>query len=194
MKLSPGAHKTVRAIVDFGGVAGLLVGYLITRNLVTATWGLLAGSLLGLAVGYAAERRIAPMPLVASIFALIFGTLTLVLQDPRFLMIKVTVVNLLFATTLLAALPLKKLPLKFLLGEALPLPDEAWRKLSLRYGLYFLLVAGLNEIIWRTQSEAFWLQFRTYGLWIGALLFSLTQVPLMMKHAKVKEPPPPPVD
>jgi intracellular septation protein len=194
MKVSPAGHKWVRAAVDYAGLVGFLVGYLVRRDLMDATWGVLAGSVVGLLVGLVFERRIAPMPLVAGLAALVFGSLTLIFRDEMFIKIKPTIVNTIFATILLGGVAARKLPLKFLLGEALPLPDEAWRKLSLRYGLYFLFIAALNEIVWRTQSNDVWVSFRTVGLWLGAVLFSLTQVPLMMKYAKVKEPPPPPVD
>jgi len=83
---------------------------------------------------------------------------------------------------MLGGLALKRNPLKALLGEAIMLPDAAWRTLTLRYGLFFLCVAVLNEAIWRTQPESIWIWFRMPGLQILSLVFSLTQLPLMMKH------------
>jgi len=74
------------------------------------------------------------------------------------------------------------------------LPDEAWRKLTVRYSLFFLAMAGLNEWVWRTQSDAHWVLFRMPGLWILALLFSFTQVPLMMKYLHSHQAPPTPTE
>jgi intracellular septation protein len=95
---------------------------------------------------------------------------------------------------LLVGLVLRKNPLKWLLGEALVLPEDAWRKLTLRYAIYFLGMAVLNEVVWRTQSDAVWILFRMPGLLILVILFSLTQVPFMMRYLKTNEPPPPPTE
>jgi intracellular septation protein len=207
------SHSLIRGVVDYGGPAAFVVAFFLRlrfvaatgplgwtlaigghgpRDLTAATWWLVGGSALALIVGLVAERRIAPMPLVAGGFALVFGGLTLFFHDPRFVKIKPTATNLCFAAVLLGGLVLRKNPLKTLLGEALPLPDEAWRKLTIRYALFFLTMAGLNEWVWRTQSDAHWVLFRMPGLWILAVMFSFTQVPLMMKYLHTHEPPPAP--
>jgi intracellular septation protein len=84
--------------------------------------------------------------------------------------------------------------LKRLLGEQLDLPESAWRQLSLRYALYFLCMATLNEAIWRTQSDRVWVLFRGPGEFGCVILFSLAQIPFMMRYLKSSEPPPPPTD
>jgi intracellular septation protein len=208
-------HGLVRAVVDYGGLLAFAVAYFLRlrfvpvqgplgyalamgghgpRDLTAATWWLVGGSVVALLVGLVVERRIAPMPLIAGAFALVFGGLTLALHDPRFIKIKPTAVNLVFGLGLLAGLGLKKNPLKWMLGEALALPDEAWRKLTFRYAIYFLGMAALNEIVWRTQPDAIWVLFRVPGLWICVLLFSISQTPLMMKYLHTSEAPPPPAD
>jgi intracellular septation protein len=189
-KVSPKIHKVVRGLVDYGGPLVFLVAYLITRDMIAATWALVAGSAVALAVGFVTERRIAPMPLVAGGAALVFGLLTIIFQDERFVKIKPTVLNLGFAAFLLGGVILKRNPLKALLGEAISLPDHAWRRLTINYGVFFLFVAGLNEFVWRTQPDDVWVLFRMPGLQILALLFSFTQVPLMMKYAQTEAPPP----
>jgi intracellular septation protein len=209
------AHGVIRGLVDYGGVAAFALAYFLRlrfvaaanpiglalaigghapRDLTAATWWLVGGSAVALLIGLIAERRLAPMPLIAGGFALVFGGLTLALHDPRFIKIKPTAVNLVFGLALLLGAALKRNPLKWLLGEALTLPDEAWRKLTFRYALYFLAMALLNEIVWRTQSDAVWLIFRTAGLWICVVLFSLSQAPLMMRYLKTSELAPPPAD
>jgi intracellular septation protein len=181
--LSAKTRNLIRSGVDYAGPLAFLLGYLITRNLLTATWALVGASAAALIVGYVAERRIAPMPLFAGLAALIFGTLTLVFHDTRFVKIKPTVINTVLAGVMLGGVWLKKNPLKALLGDALKLPDPAWRTLTLRYGMFFLFTAVLNEAVWRTQPDGTWIWFRMPGLQILALVFSLSQVPLMLKHA-----------
>lgn len=192
--MSSSTHKTVRAIVDYGGLAVFALGFILTHDLIKATWWLVIGSAAALAIGFAVERRVAPMPLIAGGAALIFGALTLVFHNPAFIKAKPTVVNLLFAAGLLGGLAMRKNPLKMLLGESLTLPDAAWRSLSVRYALFFAAMAILNLVVWKTMSDAAWVYFRFPGLLVLALLFSLTQVPFMMKNMKEAEAPPPPVD
>jgi intracellular septation protein len=184
MTPSTTTHKWVRAVVDYGGLAAWLAAYFLGgRNLVHATWALVAGSAVSLLVGLIVERRIAPFPLIAGGAGLFFGTLTLIFHNPVFLKVKPTVMNLAFGSILLVGLALKKNPLKLLLGDAFPMADEGWRKLTLRYGLFFLFLAGLNEIIWRTQPDTIWVLFRFPGLMVLTVLFAFTQAPLMMKYA-----------
>lgn len=220
MTLSPRAKRWVSGLVDFGWPLGLIIGFLITHDMVKATWGLVAGAGLALVVGYILERRIAPMPLVAGILALIFGTLTLVFHDPRFVYVKPTVTSACFGLFLIGGMLLGHSPLKVLLNSPsltlLALPDDAWRKLTWRYGIFFLVMAALNETIWRgaglphgqptalmaplvkligaDRPEAVWLLFRFPGATIIHVIFGISQVPLMMKYAESHEAPPPPVE
>lgn len=187
-------HKAITAIVDYGGLAVFAVGFLLTRDLIAATWWLVAGSAVAIAVGFAVERRVAPMPLLAGGAALLFGALTLVFHDVAFIKAKPTIVNLIFAVLLMGGVLLGKNPLKMLLGESLRLPDGAWRSLSFRYAAFFVAMALLNLFVWKTQSDAIWVAFRFPGLLVLAVAFSLTQVPFMMKHMKDAEVPPPPID
>jgi intracellular septation protein len=124
----------------------------------------------------------------------VFGGMTLAFHDPRFIKIKPTVVNVIFGAALLTGLAMRRNPLKWLLGEALALPDDGWRKLMLRYALYFLAMAALNEVVWRTQTDATWVNFHVWGQWVCVLLFSLSQIPFMMKYMKAIQAPPPPTD
>jgi intracellular septation protein len=208
-------HAAVRAIVDYGGFVTFVVAFFLRlrvvasptalgwalaigghgpRDLTQATWWLVGGSVVALLVGLVVERRLAPMPLIAGGFALVFGGLTIAFHDPRFIKIKPTVVNLVYGVALLVGVWLRRNPLKWLLGETLALSEQAWRQLTIRYAVYFLLVGGLNEIVWRTQSTETWVLFHGPGLWILVVLFSLTQIPFMQKHLGSSEPPPPPAD
>ena len=147
----------------------------------------MAGSAIALGVGYAVERRIAPLPLFAGLAALVFGGLTLVFHDAIFIKIKATVINLMLGLTMLGSLALKKNALKALFSTSLPLSEVGWNKLALRFGVFYLCMAGLNEIVWRTQPEAIWVAFRFPGLQILSLLFVATQLPMLMKDMKAVE-------
>jgi intracellular septation protein len=183
-KLSPKTAQTVRAVVDYGGLLVFMVTYFVTKDMIKATWGLVAGSLLALLVGLAFERRVAPMPLFTGVAALIFGGLALKFHDPRFIKIKPTAINLVLAGVMLGGAMMNRNPLKALLNGALHMETPSWRTLTIRYGLFFAFEALLNEIVWRTQPDAVWVLFRMPGLLILSLLFSLTQVPFILKHAQ----------
>ena len=177
----------VRLGVDFGAPAAFLVGYLVTRDIEIATGFLVAGSVLALGAGLLLERRVAPLPLLAGVAAIIFGGLTLILHDDFWVKFKPTVINLFFAVFLLGGVLLKKSPLKLVLGEVMKLPDALWRTLAIRYGIYFLFIAGLNEAVRLYATTEVWAWFRFPGLQLLALAFSATQFPLMLKGAKMIE-------
>jgi len=185
--LSPKTRSYIRAAVDYGGLAVFLIAYLIGRDLVQATWWLVVGSAAALVLGFAVERRVAPMPLIAGGAALLFGTLTLVFHDPRFIKVKPTIMNLLFGLVLLGGLALKRNPLRLLMGDALHMSEGVWKMFTLRYGIFFLCVAVLNEIVWRTQPDGIWVVFRFPGLILLTLAFSLSQTPLIMRGMKEAE-------
>jgi len=185
--LSPKTRSYIRAAVDYGGLAVFLIAYLIGRDLVQATWWLVVGSAAALVLGFAVERRVAPMPLIAGGAALLFGTLTLVFHDPRFIKVKPTIMNLLFGLVLLGGLALKRNPLRLLMGDALHMSEGVWKMFTLRYGIFFLCVAVLNEIVWRTQPDGIWVMFRFPGLILLTLAFSLSQTPLIMRGMKEAE-------
>ena len=186
----------VRAAVDYGGLAAFLAAFLFMRfvqgapssaALLGATWWLVAGSAAALAVGLVFERRLAPLPLFAGLAALVFGGLALVFHDPRFIKIKPTVTNTVFACVMLGGVALGKNPLKALFSTAINLSPAVWRRLTIRYGVFFLAMAALNEAVWRTQPDSVWVLFKFPGMEVLILLFSASQVPMMMKDMKAIE-------
>lgn len=188
----------VKMAIDFGAPIAFGVTYFAAGKfghfadhdmpLLIATGVLVASSALALAAGFIFERRVAWMPLIVGAFALVFGGLTLIFHDTRFIKMKLTFLNLAFGAVLLGGLWLKKQPLKGLIGDALPLKEEAWPKLTLYYGLFFLAVAISNEIIWRTQPEAFWVTFKS-SLFVVTLIFSLCLTPFLMKNMVMAKAP-----
>jgi intracellular septation protein len=180
----------VRNFVDYSALAVFLVAYFATgRNITLATWALVIGSAVALAVGLIVERRLAPLPAIAGVGALVFGGASLFFHDPRILKMKPTVMNGLFAAGLLGGLAFGKNPLRLMLGEAFDMPPKTWRQLTINFAMLFLGLALLNEFIWRTQPEETWVIFRFPGMMILTFAFSIAHAPLLMKHVKTDEPP-----
>lgn len=182
--------SNLRQAVDFGALAAFMGSYGFLRfvrglesseALIQATWVLVGASLIALIAGWLLEKRLAPLPLFSGLFALVFGTLTIFFHDPNLLKIKITVQNLALSAILLGSLAFNKAAFKYLLGSAFNLTDAGWKGLTLRYGLFFLCVAIVNETIWRTQSDDFWVAFRG-GLWMASAAFGIWQVFFIMKH------------
>ncbi|ACB93754.1 septation protein A [Beijerinckia indica] len=151
-------------------------------GLFTATLVLIPAVLLSLAVSYGLTHRLPVMPVVTALLVLIFGALTLYLQDPSFIKIKPTVLYVGFALALFGGLLFGKPLLPIMLDHALALSERGWRLLTIRWGLFFLGMAVLNEIVWRTQSTNVWVTFKFPGTMILVFLFTLSQIPFLKRH------------
>ena len=191
--MSENMRHWVRYFVDYSALVIFMAAFFLTgRDLAKATWFLVGGSGVALLVGLAVERRLAPLPAIAGGAALVFGGLSLFFHDPRLLKIKPTVMNSVFGAGLLIGQALGKNPLKLVLGDAFDMPAEVWRRLTLNYAVLFFALAGLNEAVWRTQTDAVWVLFRFPGLMILTVIFSVAHGPLLMKYLKSDEALPPP--
>jgi len=176
-------RRWVTWFVDYFALGAFLIGYFVTgRDLQQATWALVAGSAVALVVGFAVERRLAPFPAVAGGAALLFGGLTLVFHDVRFLKIKPTIMNLVFAALMFGGLALRKHPLKLLLGEAFEMPEGAWRKLTVRWTLFFFVLAAVNEVMWRGFSTDTWIASKMFVSFPATMVFAFFQIPLLKRH------------
>ncbi|MGF1501047.1 MAG: septation protein A [Paracoccaceae bacterium] len=153
-----------------------------TGPLFLATTTFMAAIAVSLSVSWALTRSLPRMAVVTAIVVAVFGGLTLILQDETFIKMKPTVVNGLFAIILGIGLVQGRSYLKYLMGETLPLDDAGWMIFTRRWVGFFLFLAVLNEVIWRTQSDAFWVAFKTFGNLPLTLLFMLAQVPLLQRH------------
>eukprot|EP01037_Dinobryon_pediforme_P002351 gene2351-2388_t len=129
----------------------------------TATVVLMAGVLAALVVSLVVMRRIPVMPLVTALVVTIFGVLTLYFQDEQFIKMKPTFLDMIFGLILLVGLAFGRPLLPYILESAFHLTDAGWRKLTFRWGVFFLVLAGLNELVWRTQSTDFWVNFKVYA-------------------------------
>jgi intracellular septation protein len=149
----------------------------------TATAVFVPAVLLALAVGYALTRHLPIMPLVTAVVVVAFGGLTLALQNETFIKLKPTIVYLLFGGVLLGGLAFRKPLLGMVFDSVFHLTDEGWRKLTLRWALFFFGLAILNELVWRTQSTDFWVNFKVFGVLPLTFLFGALQYPLLTKYA-----------
>ena len=152
------------------------------RRLFAATGLFIAATLVALGLHYALVRRLPIMPLVSGVVVVVFGGLTLLLKDELFIKLKPTIVNTLFGLVLLGGLAFGRPLLALVLDSMLSLTEEGWRKLTFRWGLFFLGLAVLNEIVWRTQDTDFWVGFKVFGIMPLTVLFALAQTPLLMRH------------
>ncbi|WP_342640764.1 septation protein A [Rhodoligotrophos ferricapiens] len=178
----------LRLIVEFGP---LLVFFLVNArvNIFAATGAYMVAALLALAVTWGMIRRIPVMPLVTGIFVLIFGGLTLFLQDELFIKMKPTIVNTLFGAILLGGLAFGRSLLKPVLGEALALREPGWTKLTVRWACFFFVLAMANELIWRNFSTQFWVNFKVFGVMPLTMLFAMAQLPLINRYLENGEAP-----
>ena len=122
------------------------------------------------------------MPLVSGVIVLVFGALTLYLHDETFIKMKPTIVNTLFGATLLGGLFFGKSLLGYVFDSAFHLDAEGWRKLTFRWGLFFLVLAVLNEVVWRNFSTDAWVTFKVWAIMPITLVFTFSQMPLIMRH------------
>ena len=194
--MSPQLKTWLRVAVDYGALVAFAIAFIWARMhhdpqaLITATPTLMIASVVAIVAGFLIEKRVAPMPLTYGAFALVFGGLTLIFHDKSFLKMKPTFAYLAFAIALGAGLILKRNPLRALLGSSIVMNDRAWRILTIRYALFFVASAILNEIVWRTQTDGVWVTYKLI-YFVVVLIFSFAQAPFLMKHMQHDDKTPP---
>ena len=178
----------LKFITDFGPLLIFFIVYYKNENdLSIAIPPFIIATLISLAVIYVIEKKIPMVPLVGGILITLFGGLTLYFDNPVFMYMKPTIINLLFAGILIFGKFISKKPLlKIFFQNAINLENEGWVKLNTRWICFFIFIAILNETVWRTQSEVFWVNFKVWGLLPITFLFTLSQIPLLNKY-KIKE-------
>ena len=174
----------IKLLADFGP---LLIFFFIyfnnDNNLKIAIPPFIIATLIALAVVYFLEKRIPMVPLTGGILITLFGGLTLYFDNKILFYMKPTIINLLFAVVLFFGKFFTKKPLlKIFFQNAFDLEDEGWKKLNYRWIGFFIFVAILNEIVWRTQSEVFWVNFKVWGLLPISFIFAASQFPLINKY------------
>ncbi len=169
---------------------GPLVAFFIANSrggIITGTGVFMVATIISLGLSLGLFRRIPILPLATAVFVLFFGGLTVLLDDDFFIKIKPTVVNTLFGVLLLGGVALNRLVIKALLGTVLILTDEGWRKLSVRWAIFFFVLAILNEIVWRNVSTDMWVNFKVFGIMPLTILFSFSQLPLLNRYRLQEE-------
>ena len=174
----------IKFVTDFGPLLIFFIFYYQSgHDLRIAIPPLIVATLASLAIVYLLEKKIPPIPLASGILITLFGGLTLYFNNPIFIYMKPTIINILFAMVLIFGKLFWKEPLiKKVLQNSIKLLDEGWIKLNNRWILLFLFLATLNEIVWRTQSEIFWVNFKVWGLLPITFLFTIFQIPLINKY------------
>ena len=175
-------------LADFGPLLVFFVIYFNSgQNLKLAIPPFIIATIIALLIIYILEKRIPMVPLTSGILITLFGGLTLYFDNKIFFYMKPTIINILFAGVLFFGKYFtKKSLLKILFQNSLNIRDEGWEKLNYRWICFFIFVAILNEIVWRTQSEVFWVNFKVWGLLPISFVFAASQVPLINKY-KLKE-------
>jgi intracellular septation protein len=163
-KLKP----ALKFALEFGPLALFFLSY-ATLGIFAATGVMMAAALVTLAVSYRLLGRVPIMPL------------TLFYHDETLIKIKPTVLYLLFAGALFFGLAFRKPMLRIMFDGAFHLTAEGWRRLTWRWALFFLFLAALNEVVWRTQTTAHWVTFKTFGFIPLTVLFALAQAPLISR-------------
>jgi intracellular septation protein len=174
-------NPTLKFALELGPLAAFFIAY-AKLGIYVATGALMVCVVASLVVSYALLRRVPIMPLVTAVIVVIFGSLTLFFHNETLIKIKPTALYLMFAAALFGGMALKKPLLPVLFDAAFSITDEGWRKLTYRWAFFFVALAVLNEMVWRTQSTDFWVGFKTFGVLPLTVLFGLAQAPLIMRY------------
>jgi intracellular septation protein len=178
----PRLNPFLKLVFDFGPLA--LFFFANSRfGIFAATAAFMVAVLAALAASYALTRHLPIMPVITAIVVVVFGTLTLVLHNATFIKVKPTIIYALFGAILLGGLFFNKALLGVVLDSMFQLTDEGWRKLTLRWAIFFFALAVLNEIVWRNTSTDVWVDFKVFAVVPLTFLFGALQVPLLKKYA-----------
>ncbi len=176
-------NPLLKTLLEIGPLLVFFAAYRMTdQDLMVATAVFIVAILASVAASYALARRVPRMMIVTAVVVLVFGGLTLWLNDATFIKMKPTVIYGLFALGLAFGILRGQNYLKLLLEESLPIDDEGWRRITVRWTWFFVAMAVLNELVWRTQTESVWVNVKTFAYLPVALLFGAAQIPLIRRH------------
>ena len=170
-----------KLLIDIGPLAVFFIFY--TRSgLQASILPFMVATIIAVLFSYILEKKIPIMPTVGAVIVLIFGGLTIYFDNEVFFKMKPTIINILFAAILYGGILINKPLLKYLLGAALKLQEIGWKILTQRWIGFFIALAILNEIVWRTQSTDIWVNFKVFGIFPITFIFTMTQFPLIKKY------------
>ena len=170
-----------KLLIDIGPLAIFFIFY-SRSGLQASIIPFMIATVIAVLFSYILEKKIPVMPTVGAGIVLVFGGLTIYFDNEVFFKMKPTIINLLFAVILYGGMLIRKPLLKILLGAALKLKEEGWRILTYRWIGFFIALAILNEIVWRTQSTDIWVNFKVFGILPITFIFTMTQFPLIKKY------------
>ena len=178
----------IKFITDFGPLLVFLFFYYNSdKNLKIAIPPFIITTIIAIAIVWLLEKKIPMVPLIGGILITLFGGLTIYFDNPIFIYIKPTIINILFGLALLFGKYFTKEPvLKKILGKSIMLSDEGWSILTKRWIIFFFALAFVNELVWRTQSEEFWVNFKVWGMLPITFIFTAFQVSIITKY-KINE-------
>ena len=188
MTTKPTINPALKLALELGP---LLVFFIANAhwNVFVGTAAFMAAVVVALVVSYSLTHSVPMMALLSTVVVIVFGGLTLILHDAMFIKLKPTIIYTLFGTILLAGLAVGRPLLTIVFHEVFELTPEGWRKLTIRWALFFLAMAVLNEIVWRTQSTDFWVTFKAFGVLPLTALFAALQYPLVTRYELPSTPP-----
>ncbi len=181
MVVEPAPSVLLKLAIELGPLL-VFFGTNAAAGIYAGTASFMAATVVSLAVAWFSYHKLPIMPLVSGVIVLVFGGLTLYLRDDTFIKLKPTIVYTMFAILLAAGLLWRKPVLELLFGPVFTLTDEGWRKLTLRWALFFAAMAVVNELVWRNVSTDAWVSFKAFGFLPLTFLFAILQVPLMQRH------------
>lgn len=173
--------KILKPACEYGPLMIFFISYKI-YGLIVATSALVIATLVAVAATYFVMKKIPLMPLIAAAIVAFFGGLTIFSGSEIFIKLKPTLVNIVFAGILFVGLLKGKGLLKNMFEGAMQMNDEAWKTFSLRWAIFFLFMAGVNELVWRNFSTDAWVQFKVFGLMGATLVFFMSQIPFLQKN------------
>lgn len=183
--------KPSNMLVDFGPVAIFVACYHYLRRsdpdgaMLTAAGIFMVVAVAALIYSRVKTGKFSGVLLLTTAIICITAGLAIFSGNKTIFYMKPTIVNILFGAAIFGGVALKKNVFKLFMGEAVSLPEKAWNNLAVRWGIFFFFCAALNEFVWRTQSEAFWVNFKIFGFMPLTFVFTLSQIPFMLKHGKL---------
>ena len=180
---APGPALLPKLAIELGPLLVFFAGN-AAAGIYVGTAAFMVATLVSLGAAWLLYHKLPVMPLLSGAIVLVFGGLTLYLRDDTFIKLKPTIVYSMFALLLAGGLLLRKPVLELLFGSVFNLTEQGWRKLTLRWALFFVAMAVLNEIVWRHVSTNVWVSFKAFGFLPLTFLFALAQVPLMQRHGE----------
>ena len=177
----------LKLITEVGPLAIFFIGN-AKYGIFYATGAFMIATAVVIPISWKMEGKLPIMPIVIGIFVVFFGSLTLLLQDETFIKLKPTIVNLVFASALIICRLLFKINLlKIVFDKAFNLTERGWRLLNIRWSLFFIFLAVLNEYVWRNYSTDIWVSFKLFGIMPITIIWTIAQMPLVMKETIKKE-------